>query len=620
MSKKQSKSSKKNDIESITLIRDQEAQAKSLIEILKRSVVAFDMSMMGAGKTYVSSEVATRFGFKNIVVVCPASVSGKWEEMKRFKAIQSSNFIVLSYEALRSTTPRGLDLGGPRLLSHGLLYRKDPNVLGSILRKEKSIPLGDKLPSIPKALAPGSSPKAKAPGSMEDEKESKTEFFPSEELINIVKEGCLFIFDEAQKIKNRNAQWLATRCIADTLLKYGGKSRFLMLSGTPIDKEEHAINLMQMMGFIKSVKLYDTVDVSTEKVSGRSVERLTGKNTERSVKLIGAQELINFCMRISENARKNTEKIVRVLNVSNNFGLGDKGSVREGVIHLCYKLFQEVIKKDITSSMAPPDLSDRGVVLDIKNGYYKFEQFAVFGKNISKIFFKYDDSEMETRKRELMKSLDLLNRMMKVGRIGATGGVKTSEDYVNKFGLTKPLKMIETAKVPLFIRKAYEVLTTIPNSKVCIFVNYLDNLDEIAKALAEFDPIIMNGSVDKKKRQDLIGLFQKPDLEYRVYISILSVSATGIDLDDQSPKGLYPRYAFASPGFKIDELHQLTRRFYRANTKSSTVFRFVYAKGFEEVGLLNNLARKTNVMKETLEKQVAGGVKFPGEYMNELEK
>jgi hypothetical protein len=638
-SKKDEKDTSKESVKKISLIRDQEAQAKSLIEILKRSVVAFDMSMMGAGKTYVSSEVATRFGFKNVVVVCPASVSGKWEEMKRFKAIKSTNFIVLSYEALRSTTPRGLDLGGPRLLSHGLLYRKDPNVLGSILKKEKSIglglgrtasgpeALGDKLPSIPKTFGPGQSPKASGQGSspkkeMEDEKEQsskasgqdespKTEFFPSEELINIIKEGCLFIFDEAQKIRNKTAQWLATRCIADTLLKYGGKSRFLLLSGTPIDKEEHTINLMQMMGFIKSVKLYDSVD------------SLTGKNAERSIKLIGAQELINFCMRISENARKTTEKIVRVLNVSNNFGLGNKATVREGVIHLCYRLFQEVIKKEITSSMAPPDLSDRGVVLDIKNGYYKFESFSVkalTGGPKTSNSYVITEAEVETRKRELMKSLDLLNRMMKVGRIGgAITKAAGTEDYINKFGLTKPLKMIETAKVPLFIRKAYETLTKIPNSKVCIFVNYLDNLAEIANALSEFDPIIMNGSVDKKKRQELIELFQKPDLEYRVYISILSVSSTGIDLDDQSPKGLYPRYAFASPGFKIDELHQLTRRFYRANTQSSTVFRFVYAKGFEEVGLLNNLAKKTNVMKETLEKQVAGGVKFPGEYENDVE-
>jgi hypothetical protein len=137
----------------------------------------------------------------------------------------------------------------------------------------------------------------------------------------------------------------------------------------------------------------------------------------------------------------------------------------------------------------------------------------------------------------------------------------------------------------------------------------------------------MYGSVPKEKRQAILKLFQKPDLEYRVYISILSVSATGIDLDDQSEKcniknsmeGCFPRYAFASPGFKIDELHQLTRRFYRANTKSSTVFRFVYAKGYEEIGLLNNLARKTTVMKETLEKQVAGGVKFPGEYESDIE-
>ncbi len=122
---KMSKKSKKNGIK---LIQDQEAQAKSLIEILKRSIVAFDMSMMGAGKTYVSSEVAIRFGFKNIVVVCPASVSGKWEEMREFglgSDNSDTNLMVLSYEGLRSTTPRGLDLGTPRLLSHGLLYRKD---------------------------------------------------------------------------------------------------------------------------------------------------------------------------------------------------------------------------------------------------------------------------------------------------------------------------------------------------------------------------------------------------------------------------------------------------------------------------------------------------------------
>jgi hypothetical protein len=451
----------------------------------------------------------------------------------------------------------------------------------------------------------------------------------------MIKEGCLFIFDEAQKIKNKSAQWLATRCIANTLLSIGGKSRFLLLSGTPIDKEEHAINLMQMMGFIKSVKLFDTISEGGSKASGPGSSPKTSKagpkyamqvvkSSERSlktVKLIGAKELIQFCMSINEKAKVTTEKIVRLLNGTNNFGLGDKFSIREGVIHLCYRLFQEVIKKEITASMAPPDLSEKGIVLDIKNGYYKFEKFQIENKDRKEIF---SEAQLEVRKRELMKSLDLLNRMMKVGRFGpGVSGIRGTsggtEEYVNKFGLTKPLKMVETAKVPLFIRKAYEVLTKIPNSKVCIFVNYLDNLDEIANALSGFNPIIMNGSVDKKKRQELINLFQEQNLKHRVYISILSVSASGIDLDDQSPGGLYPRYAFASPGFKIDELHQLTRRFYRANTQSSTTFRFVYAKGFEEVGLLNNLARKTNVMKETLEKQVAGGVKFPGEYMNESE-
>ena len=626
----------------IFLYPNQVPHVESLISILKRSHVAFDMSMMGAGKTYVASEVASRFGFKNVVIVCPASVTGKWESMKIYKDLFTEKFIVLSYESLRSTKS-SLNLGGPRLLSHGLLYRKDPNPFETVGSKSEDFDLqteASKLPSIPGGKLIKSRPQGKSPTEgpndsrpMAEEEVLRTEFFPSDELTKMIKEGCLFIFDEAQKIKNKSAQWLATRCIANTLLSIGGKSRFLLLSGTPIDKEEHAINLMQMMGFIKSVKLFDTVSEtgSSSKASGPGSSSKASKagptyatqvvkSSERSlktVKLIGTKELIQFCMSINEKAKATTEKIVRLLNGANNFGLGDKFSIREGVIHLCYRLFQEVIKKEITASMAPPDLSEKGIVLDIKNGYYKFEKFAIT-KDRKEIF---KESDLEVRKRELMKSLDLLNRMMKVGRFGPTtgGGRGAAEEYINKFGLTKPLKMIETAKVPLFIRKAYETLTSIPNSKVCIFVNYLDNLDEIANALSGFGPIIMNGSVDKKKRQELINMFQEQNLKHRLYISILSVSASGIDLDDQSPGGLYPRYAFASPGFKIDELHQLTRRFYRANTQSSTTFRFVYAKGFEEVGLLNNLARKTNVMKETLEKQVAGGVKFPGEYMNESE-
>jgi hypothetical protein len=556
--------------------------------------VAFDMSMMGAGKTYVASEVALRFGFKNIVVVCPASVTGKWTEMNKYGLGKLGRLQILSYEGLRSTKS-SLSFGEPRLLSHGLLYRKDPSPFENMNVSPGSVKT--KLPSLNKIMRKKGTVEKEILSEESDETESRTEFFPSEELKEIVKEGCLFIFDEAQKIKNKTAQWLATRCIAEQLWETlkgqdasRPKSRFLLLSGTPMDKEEHAVNLMQMMGFIKSVKLFNT-------------------EPDKSIKLIGAQELINYCSSLSEEAKKTTIRIVGLLGPKSPT-FAQNSSVKEAVVHLCYKLFQEVIKKEITSSMAPP--KPEGVVLDAKNGYYKYlEEWT-----------SYTQADLKVRERELVKGLDQLGRMMKTGGFRPGLGIINQakpDDYINKFGLTKPLKQIETAKVPLFIRKARQTLETIPNSKVCIFVNYLENLAEIATALQAYTPILMYGSVPKDKRQGIINLFQRPDLKYRLYISITSVSATGIDLDDQSPKGSFPRYAFSSPGFKIDELHQLTRRFYRISTKSNATFRFVYAKGHEEVGLLNNLARKTNVMKETLEKQVEGGVKFPGEYMNEIE-
>ena len=583
----------------INLILDQEKQAKSLIEILKRSIVAFDMSMMGAGKTYVASEVALRFGFKNIIVVCPVSVSGKWAEMNKYGLGKLGRLQILSYEGLRSTKS-SLNFGEPRLLNHGLLYRKDPSPFEGLQTsgsKNSLKNISPKLPSLNKIMRKNGTAEIPFEESEEQDEVSRTEFFPSEELKEIVKEGCLFIFDEAQKIKNKTAQWLATRCIAEqlweTLKGQDAKSRFLLLSGTPMDKEEHAVNLMQMMGFIKSVKLFNT-------------------EPDKSIKLLGAQELINYCSSLeqsSKNSKKNTERAVRLLGPKSPT-FAQNSSVKEAVVHLCYKLFQEVIKKEITSSMAPP--KPEGVILDAKNGYYKYlEDYTI-----------YTQAELKVRERELVKGLDQLGRMMKTGGFRPGLGIINQakpDDYINKFGLTKPLKQIENGKVPLFIRKARETLEKIPNSKVCIFVNYLENLAEIAKALEAYTPILMYGSVPKDKRQGIINLFQRQDLKYRLYISITSVSATGIDLDDQSPKGSFPRYAFSSPGFKIDELHQLTRRFYRISTKSNATFRFVYAKGHEEVGLLNNLARKTNVMKETLEKQVEGGVKFPGEYMNEIE-
>ena len=49
----------------------------------------------------------------------------------------------------------------------------------------------------------------------------------------------------------------------------------------------------------------------------------------------------------------------------------------------------------------------------------------------------------------------------------------------------------------------------------------------------------------------------------------------------------------------------------RANTKSSAAVNFVYAKDCPESAVIDALARKSNVMKETTAEQVELGVIFP---------
>jgi len=299
-------------IENITLTDEQVPHVQKLLCILQKNHVAFDMSIMGAGKTYTTTELSRLAGFKNVVVICPATVEAKWKNMTKFGL---NLFKVISYQSLRSR--KGCKP------SHGLLKRIDND-------------------------------------------DEETIFTPTETLQKIVTEGTLFVFDEAQNIKNKNDQWFACKTISTYLLKYGPNSRFILLSGTPIDKEEHAINLMNMMGFIRAGRLY------------------TYNKEERNLKLQGAQELIDYCKYV--NPEKTTE-FLRNNRIS-----------EFNVKHICYQLFQQIIKTSITSSMSVPK-STYGI--DCKNGYFNIKDEE--GKELNSIRFL--EEKLSKLKREISKEL-----------------------------------------------------------------------------------------------------------------------------------------------------------------------------------------------------------------------
>lgn len=496
--------------EKIVLREHQIPHIKRIKEIFSQHPVAFDMSTMGAGKTYTTSKLSLEMGFENVIIVCPVSVESKWKGMSKYGVKIKDVFSYQSLRSVKNKTPK-----------HGLLNRYD----------------------------------------IEDEEFeiTRTYFSPTEKLTKLCKEGLLFVIDEAQNIKNKNDQHLACQEIIKEIIRYSPKSHVLLLSGTPIDKEEHSIYFMQAMGMIKSSRLY------------------TYLREESRLLLYGAKELLDYINTNPENKTR-LKDFLRI----NPWG-------SDNVVHICYLLFQYFVKPSISSAMPSPPLK-----IDCKNGYYTI-------KNVED-------------KKSLIKSIAELQTTVRFDEKRQT--VDKSEGFGS---LVKILKKIELAKVNDMIRIAKLTLEDDPNCKVAIFVNYTESLYNLEDGLIAYKPLRLEGSVNKDKRQDLINKFQEPNVKRRVLIANLQVASTGIDLDDKT--GDFPRYAFASPKYNILELHQLTRRFVRLDSKSIATFRFFYGSvGKKEMSILNALARKTDVMKDTLEGQVSEGIIFPGDYEDEFEE
>lgn len=491
-----------NEPELVVLQEKQGPHVDRLEEILTEQYCAFDMSMMGSGKTYTTTALALRLEFEHVIVVCPVPLEAKWKTMSRFGVNLTR---VISYPSLISR--KGC------VPKHGLLDRIDID--------------------------------------------EETFFKPTDLLKELISEGCLIVFDEAQKFKNKNETWKACQVLSSTVLKIGGTSRFVLLSGTPIDKEEHAINMMQMMGFIQSPRLY------------------MFDKEERRLRLYGAQELIDYCKTVDLNL---TLEFLRL----NPF-------TADNVRHNCYLMFQQILKRKIATAMPSPVTK-----IDSKNGYYNI--------------YSQEDRKL------LTESIEHLSTKLRFNEREGTVDTRNGG-----FGaIQKCLMGIEKSKINSMARITRNTLNEHPNGKVCVFVNYTEGLFRLAELLKDFNPIVMYGAIQPKKRQALFDMFQAPNLKSRLLIGNLTICSAGIDLDDKD--GRFPRYAFASPNYTILDLHQLTRRFVRLDSKSNATFRFFYGKiGRKETSILSALVRKTQVMKDTLEMQVDEGVVFPGDYKEDIE-
>jgi hypothetical protein len=485
-----------------TLIEHQKEHVQRVVDTLSERKSIIDLSLMGRGKTFTTSYAATVLKCI-MIVVCPASVEPKWNEMRT--KYNAPVWKVISYESLR-----GVKGKQP---SHDFLVRTDKKT----------------------------------------QKGTFTKFTASKTLKYITKKyNVMFVFDEVQKTKNASAT--AKACIALASHAYTTKnSKVMLLSGTPLDKEKQCVNMLRMMGLVTSGTLCFT-------------DAETG-----IVRQVGFKKLYQTCKRLEP----------LTMNV-----LEDEYSLKKATNYpkIAYQMFIQIVLKHLSSKM-PDDLKTKQ--LSIKNRY-----------------FRCTDNEKSQLTRHINSMKSFFNEDQ----------TRMIQQDINSFGaIQKALFNIELVKVNIISRNAINVLKNNPKTKVCIMLNFTEPLTQLAEALGNYHPVVVNGKVPKHKRIEILSKFQEDTDECRLVIANMDVLSTGVDLDDKF--GGRPRYVFASPNYKTMIIQQMTYRFLRADTKSDTSIDFVYGDcKAEESSILGCLSKKACVMRDASKDSNNDQVMYPDQY------
>jgi hypothetical protein len=418
----------------------------------------------------------------------------------------------------------------------------------------------------------------------------RVEFRPTPAYLDLLDEpgGLLLIVDEVQNVKNMTAQFRACQALIRPIVARhtarpgAAGSRVLLLSGSPLDKCEQASLMFRTLHVMRRDDA-GTYDVST-----------------RTMRWTGMHDVVAFCARLDA---PQTRRLVATHPAAD-------------LVPLAYELFQRVLKPHVASAMPPPDTGGHRV--QFYNAFYPVT----------------DPEDLGLISRGVAELSAAARYNAAAGTVSLGGG-----DTVARIGrITSALQQIERGKLATFARAARERLLLGSNhhrggagqgaeqgtgvaadkavdkevDKVVVCVNYKSSLEYLARELADFRPLMLQGSTKLPQRVDVMARFQAPTAQHRLLLGNVAVCSTGIDLDDKD--GRFPRLALVSPNYNSITMYQLGHRFVRAGSRSPATVHMVYAEGVQEAGVMAALARKSQVMKDTTREQAEGGVVFPGDY------
>ena len=300
----------------------------------------------------------------------------------------------------------------------------------------------------------------------------------------------------------------------------------------------------------------------------------------------GLAEIHNFCVKYDNESASDVKYSYTSLSVYGQ---------RTTPILKCYDYFMTVVKPYLSSFMT---VSGNNCRVSKYNGMYSLK----YGKK--------DNYCLEIKKLLQQGEKKVLQGLRKT----STNDGAPMDPLQSLQLIQRGLNMIETSKIPLFVKIVRDALAKKPSCKVVVACNYTLTLSDLERELSEFGVIIMDGSVSAKKRQALLREFQEPNLNVRVLVGNTKVISTGIDLDDKD--GAFPRVCFVSPSYHTIDLYQLSYRFLRSTaTQSDSQMYLVYTATGEEKHLIQSLTKKGGIMKMvTQEQSDLAGITFPCDY------
>lgn len=376
-------------------------------------------------------------------------------------------------------------------------------------------------------------------------------------LTKIVKSKGIFVFDESQNLKNLTT---AKSIAASTIIKYIIKARkskntfFALLSATPIDKAMQAIVFCRVFDFIKSSKLYD-----------------------RTGDLIGIAELIKVCRKME---RKETDAILAEFDIVKNVL---KKKTKAPI--LVHALYSRVAIKYISISM---DLPESEFTHYKANGFFRLT------------------AEEETEYHNIVLAIEKT-----AGYDESTGAVTINRETMGLIFSLMPL--LETSKLPIFARLANKYLGADITNHVVLYLNYTDNINDLAEILEEFNPMVITGNTSLKNREKYIDEFNSGEGS-RLLICNTNVGKEGLSLHDTD--GGFKRFMFHSPCFSAINSIQSAGRINRTGVMSDTHYMDVYGMVGEkrmEMKLLSSLTEKNQIINSTLYNSTTGEYKHLAE-------